>query len=77
MQVINITMTCCLRFIANVNLKHGGGVARAIADKGAPVINEQSAQWIEKYGPLEPGETAITDAGGNLRCKKVIHGNYK
>ena len=58
---------------ANVQLKHGGGVAAAISRKGGPVIQRESDAIIAELGrPLEIGEPAIT-SGGNLPAKFVIH----
>jgi hypothetical protein len=47
-----------------------------ISDKGAPVVKEQSEAWIKANGPLKTGQAAITDAGGSLRCQKVIHSTF-
>jgi len=57
---------------ANVELQHGGGIALAIADAGGEVIENESRQWIETYGPLEPGLAALTSAG-NMPASYVIH----
>ena len=58
---------------ANNYLAHGGGVAGAISMKGGYVINQESDDWIEKYGNVPTGETAFTGKG-NLGCKKYcIH----
>ena len=53
---------------ANTELKHGGGVARAILLKGGDIIQEES----DKIGWVDLGDFAITSAG-NLKAKKVIH----
>ena len=41
---------------ANGYLRHGGGVAAAIARAGGPKINEESAKYIETHGviPVSP-----------------------
>lgn len=57
---------------ANEHLAHGGGVAAAIARAGAPVVDEESAAWIQVHGPLRPGETAVTGAGP-MPTRWVIH----
>jgi glutamate racemase len=57
---------------ANNELTHGGGIALAIARAGGPVIDEESAEWIDTYGPLKPGVAAITSAG-LMPTKYVIH----
>ncbi|MHA2610615.1 MAG: macro domain-containing protein [bacterium JZ-2024 1] len=53
---------------ANSFLKHGGGVARAIVDKGGKIIQEES----DRIGFVPVGQVAITTAGA-LPAKKVIH----
>ncbi len=57
---------------ANVDLRHGGGVALAIARAGGPTIDEESAEWVATYGPLEPGVAALTSAG-RMPSTYVIH----
>lgn len=57
---------------ANVQLAHGGGIALAIATAGGPTIDEESAEWVETYGPLEPGVAALTSAGA-MPSSYVIH----
>lgn len=57
---------------ANESLAHGGGVAAAIARAGAPVVNEESAEWIRQNGTVEPGESAYTGAGP-MPARWVIH----
>lgn len=57
---------------ANVQLAHGGGIALAIATAGGPTIDEESAAWVETYGPLEPGVAALTSAG-TMPSSYVIH----
>lgn len=57
---------------ANESLAHGGGVAAAIARAGAPVVNDESARWIRRHGPLSPGQSAFTAAGG-MPARWVIH----
>lgn len=57
---------------ANAQLKHGGGVAGAIARRGGPQIQVESDAWIRQYGPVTHKQPAITSAG-NLPCRHVIH----
>jgi glutamate racemase len=57
---------------ANNELTHGGGIALAIASAGGPVIDDESVEWIDAYGPLEPGVAALTSAG-LMPAKYVIH----
>ena len=53
---------------ANSNLKHGGGVARAIVSRGGITIQEES----EKIGFVPVGTSVITGSG-LLPCKGIIH----
>ncbi len=57
---------------ANEYLKHGGGVAGVISQKGGPIIQRESDEWVKKHGPVKTGSCAIT-SGGNLKAKFVIH----
>ena len=53
---------------ANTELKHYGGVAKAIALKAGKELIEES----RKIGYCEIGEVAVTNAG-KLKAKKVFH----
>jgi O-acetyl-ADP-ribose deacetylase (regulator of RNase III) len=53
---------------ANTELKHGGGVAGAIARAGGPSVQEESAL----VAPIGLGE-AIETTGGDMPCRWVIH----
>ncbi|MGB9857018.1 MAG: macro domain-containing protein [Dictyoglomaceae bacterium] len=57
---------------ANNYLKHGGGVAGAIVRVGGDIIQKESDEYVQKFGPLSTGEAIITSAG-NLKSKYVIH----
>ncbi len=57
---------------ANVHLRHGGGVAGAIARAGGPEIQAESDRWVAEHGPLAPGQAAVT-TGGRLPARHVIH----
>jgi len=57
---------------ANSYLKHGGGVAAAIARKGGAVIQDESDMIITAGGLVPVGSAVITTAG-RLPCKAVIH----
>lgn len=57
---------------ANSELNHGGGIALAIASAGGPAVGEESAEWIQRHGLLEPGTAALTSAG-NMPSSYVIH----
>ena len=53
---------------ANTELRHGGGVAAAIARAGGPAIEEES----RKVAPIGLG-AAVETSGGNMPCRWVIH----
>jgi len=57
---------------ANVNLAHGGGVARAISSAAGPELQSACDRLVAARGPLETGEAVATDAF-KLPCLKVIH----
>jgi O-acetyl-ADP-ribose deacetylase (regulator of RNase III) len=53
---------------ANTELRHGGGVAAAIARAGGPAIDEES----RKVAPIGLG-AAVETSGGAMPCRWVIH----
>jgi O-acetyl-ADP-ribose deacetylase len=53
---------------ANTELRHGGGVAAAIARAGGPAIDEES----RAAAPIGLGE-AVATSGGEMPCRWVIH----
>lgn len=53
---------------ANTDLKHGGGVARAISRAGGPTIQAES----DARAPIGLGE-AVETSGGDMPCRWVIH----
>jgi len=57
---------------ANSHLRHGGGVAGAIVRAGGKIIQDESDEYVRKYGPVKTGEVAVTGAG-DLSAKYVIH----
>lgn len=57
---------------ANEHLRHGGGVAAAIARAGGPVIQQASDEWVAQHGPLADGQAATTTAG-DLPAEHVVH----
>ena len=57
---------------ANKRLRHGGGVAGAIARRGGPAIQAESAMWVAEHGPISADKPAFT-SGGEMACKYVIH----
>ncbi len=57
---------------ANRFLRHGAGVAGAIAREGGEVIQKESDAWVGVHGPVSHEEPAWT-TGGSLSCRYVIH----
>ncbi|XP_032880484.1 protein mono-ADP-ribosyltransferase PARP14 [Amblyraja radiata] len=57
---------------ANENLKHIGGLAKALFDTAGAVLQEECDRIVNQQGPLVPGDAVITEAG-MLPCSKVIH----
>lgn len=57
---------------ANPYLEHGGGVALAIVRKGGYVIQEESREYVRRFGPVPVGGVAVTSAG-SLKARYVIH----
>ncbi|KAK3797488.1 hypothetical protein RRG08_042088 [Elysia crispata] len=57
---------------ANGSLKHGGGVARAIADKAGSELQMECARFI-KDGNAIPVTGLFVSCGGKLPAKHVIH----
>ena len=57
---------------ANSQLRHGGGVAAAIVQKGGEIIQAESDAWVKIHGPVTHAKPAATSAG-RLLCKMVIN----
>ncbi|MDH5373782.1 MAG: macro domain-containing protein [Acidimicrobiia bacterium] len=57
---------------ANEHLRHGGGVAAALARAGGPAIQQESDAWVREHGPLDSGHAAITSAGA-LPARWIVH----
>ena len=58
---------------ANDRLMHSGGVAAAIDKASYGAVQRESSEIIEQSGILSTGEAVITNAGGNLKCKLIVH----
>lgn len=57
---------------ANAQLRHGGGVARAVVRSGGQEIQEESDAWVQEHGPVPHDQPAYTGAG-DLPSRYVIH----
>ncbi|XP_054908738.1 poly(ADP-ribose) polymerase family member 14-related sequence 1 isoform X2 [Poeciliopsis prolifica] len=55
------------------DLKHTSGLALSLSKAAGPQLQVICDQIINVKGKLRPGDCVVTDAGGTLRCKKVIH----
>ncbi|XP_065920896.1 uncharacterized protein [Dysidea avara] len=58
---------------ANDCLQHAGGVAAAIDRASNGEVQKASSQLISQRGSIQTGDAVATGAGGNLKCKMVIH----
>lgn len=57
---------------ANGLLRHGAGVAGAIADAGGPDVYRESNAIIQAHGQI-PLAKAVWTTGGDMPCRYVIH----
>ena len=58
---------------ANSQLDHGGGVAGALNAASNGELQLHSNKHVNHCGTVPVGEVAHTKAGGNLKCKHVLH----
>ncbi|XP_028289542.1 poly(ADP-ribose) polymerase family member 14-related sequence 1 [Parambassis ranga] len=58
---------------SNKDLQHNGGLAAALLNAAGRQLQDDCDKIISSRGQLKPGDAVITDAGGQLCCKKVIH----
>uniref|UniRef100_A0A4W6GAI1 Macro domain-containing protein n=1 Tax=Lates calcarifer TaxID=8187 RepID=A0A4W6GAI1_LATCA len=58
---------------SNQDLKHNGGLAGALLSAAGPQLQVECDQIVNSRGQLKPGDCVITNAGGKLCCKYVIH----
>lgn len=57
---------------ANEQLRHGGGVALALARAGGGEVQRASDAWVAEHGPVGPGQAAVTTAG-RMPARYVVH----
>ena len=57
---------------SNNRLRHEGGMAKALLDRGGKIIEVESNKIMAKRNLLKDGEVVITNSGF-LPCKKVVH----
>ena len=50
-----------------------GAVSKAIARKAGPAMQQSCSLYIQQHKQLDDGKVCVTDATGQLRCKKVFH----
>ena len=58
---------------ANSGLMHRWGVSAAINVASQFEVQKHCNEYVEKHGGLDIGQIAHTKAGGNLKCKWIIH----
>ena len=58
---------------SNQQLQHNEGLAAALLNAAGPQLQVECDKIINQRGQLKPGDSEITDAGGQLCCKKIIH----
>ncbi|XP_005751189.1 poly [ADP-ribose] polymerase 14-like [Pundamilia nyererei] len=58
---------------SNQDLKHRTGLAAALLKAAGPQLQDECDKAFKNKGQLKPGDCVITNARGNLCCKKVIH----
>ncbi|XP_062861937.1 poly(ADP-ribose) polymerase family member 14-related sequence 1 [Trichomycterus rosablanca] len=58
---------------ANENLRLEGGLSKALSDAAGPQLQDACNEIIKTRSQLNTGDAVLTKAGGQLRCKYVIH----
>ena len=59
--------------VANKDLVHGGGVAKAMSTAaGSDWFQRKSSEFVQQHGLVQIGDAVVTDLG-NLKCKMVVH----
>ena len=65
----------CVDVVVNAGneyLRHGGGLAAALAAAGGEEFVADSDRWVSEHGPVRTGEAAVT-VGGRLQAARVVH----
>ncbi|XP_026865825.2 poly(ADP-ribose) polymerase family member 14-related sequence 1 [Electrophorus electricus] len=58
---------------ANEKLDFNGGLSMALSTAAGPQLQEACKKIIKKQTKLNMGDAVLTEAGGQLRCRYVIH----
>uniref|UniRef100_A0A3B5AGG8 Poly [ADP-ribose] polymerase n=1 Tax=Stegastes partitus TaxID=144197 RepID=A0A3B5AGG8_9TELE len=58
---------------SNEILKDDGDLSTALLNAAGPQLQDELDRQISLKGQLKPGDCVIAGAGGQLRCKKIIH----
>ncbi|XP_069389111.1 protein mono-ADP-ribosyltransferase PARP14-like [Paralichthys olivaceus] len=58
---------------ANQQLQHNRGLGAALLNAAGPQLQVECDKIINLRGQLKPGDCVISNAGGQLCCKKIIH----
>ncbi|CAJ1078796.1 protein mono-ADP-ribosyltransferase PARP14-like isoform X4 [Xyrichtys novacula] len=58
---------------SNQSLKLDGGLSAALLKAAGPQLQVECDKLIQSNGQLKPGDSVITNAEGQLSCKKIIH----
>lgn len=56
----------------NSKLQHGGGVAAVLDEASDYKLQKFSDEYVRKHGFVPIGHTAVTKAGGRLKCKNIV-----
>ncbi|KAK3095440.1 hypothetical protein FSP39_014712 [Pinctada imbricata] len=57
---------------ANPELRHNGGLAKALVKKGGDSIQQECTAIVKQNGRLNEGDVVVTSSG-RLKCKKIAH----
>ncbi|XP_076854469.1 poly(ADP-ribose) polymerase family member 14-related sequence 1 [Brachyhypopomus gauderio] len=58
---------------ASETLDFGGGLSMALSNAAGPQLQETCKKIIQKRSKLNTGDAVLTQAGGQLRCRYIIH----